>query len=87
MEHYLACGLYLVTSLSIPLFQIVEWINEAGVSTDLKVKVENIHKIQELLINQNPHLLDSFLDDVLAFQSDRNMEVRRTVVGFIEESW
>ena len=56
-------------------------------TTDVKLKVENIHKIQELLINQNTHLLDSFLDDVLAFQSDRNMDVRRTVVGFIEESW
>ena len=66
--------------------KIVQWLNEASVSTDVKLKVENIHKVQELLINQNPHLLDSFLDDVLAFQSDRNMEVRRSVVGFIEES-
>lgn len=65
----------------------MEWLNEATVSTDTKLKVENIHKIQEIIINQNPHLLDSFFDDVIAFQSDRNMEVRRSVVGFVEESW
>lgn len=66
--------------------KIVEWLNEATTSTDPKLKAENIHKIQEILVNQNPHLLDSFLDDVIAFQSDRTMEVRRAVVGFIEES-
>lgn len=66
--------------------KIVEWLNEANVSTDPKAKVESIIKVQEIIINQHPHLLDAFLDDVLAFQSDRNMEVRRTVVGFIEES-
>lgn len=66
--------------------KIVEWLNEAGVSVDPKLKIENIMKIQEIILNQNIHLLDSFLDDVLAFQSDRNMEVRRAVVGFIEES-
>lgn len=65
----------------------MEWLNEATTSTDPKLKADNIHKIQEILLNQNPHLLDSFLDDVIAFQSDRTMEVRRAVVGFIEESW
>ncbi|XP_026294194.1 symplekin [Frankliniella occidentalis] len=66
--------------------KIVEWLNEASTSTDQKLKVANISKVQELLIHQNPQLLESFLDDVLAFQSDRTMEVRRSVVGFIEES-
>ncbi|XP_034233611.1 symplekin [Thrips palmi] len=69
-----------------PFNKIVEWLNEATSSTDPKLKTENIHKIQEIILNQNPHLLDSFLDDVIAFQSDRTMEVRRAVVGFIEES-
>ncbi|KAK3928171.1 Symplekin [Frankliniella fusca] len=66
--------------------KIVEWLNEANTSTDQKLKVGNIAKVQEVLINQAPQLLESFLDDVLAFQSDRSMEVRRSVVGFIEES-
>lgn len=65
----------------------MDWLNDATISTDPKVKVESLLKVQEIILNQNLYLLDSFLDDVLAFQSDRNMEVRRTVVAFIEESW
>merc|ERR1719225_284812 len=33
-----------------------------------------------------PDLLDNFLDEVLAFQTDRSQDVRKFVVGFIEDA-
>lgn len=51
-----------------------------------EIKVANICKVQELLLNKEPHLLDHYLDDVLQFSVDRNAEVRKTVTGFIEEA-
>lgn len=68
------------------LLQIVEWLNEASMSLTEEIKVANICKVQELLLNKEPHLLDHYLDDVLQFSVDRNAEVRKTVTGFIEEA-
>lgn len=50
------------------------------------IKVANICKVQELLLNKEPHLLDHYLDDILQFSVDRSAEVRKTVTGFIEEA-
>lgn len=65
---------------------IVEWLNEASMSTTDDVKVTNICKIQEFLLNKEPHLLQVYLDDVLQFSVDRSAEVRRAITGFIEET-
>ena len=35
---------------------------------------------------QNPEHLDNFLDEVLGFQTERSADVRKWVVGFIEEA-
>ena len=43
--------------------------------------------MQEIIVHKEQTLLDNFLDEMLAFQSDRIAEVRKFVVGFIEESW
>lgn len=51
-----------------------------------EVKVANICKVQELLLNKEPHLLGHYLDDILQFSVDRSAEVRKTVTGFIEEA-
>ncbi|EZA61337.1 Symplekin [Ooceraea biroi] len=66
--------------------RIVEWLNEASISTTEDVKVANMCKIQEFLLNKEPHLLQLYLDDVLQFSLDRSAEVRKTVTGFIEEA-
>lgn len=66
--------------------QIVEWLNEASISLTEEVKVTNICKVQELLLNKEPHLLDHYLDNILQFAVDRSAEVRKTVTGFIEEA-
>ena len=57
------------------------------VEMDDQIKVDAIVKIQELVIHREPALLDNFLDEVTAFQNDRSVEVRRSIVGFIEEAW
>uniref|UniRef100_A0A8C5SVY3 Symplekin scaffold protein n=1 Tax=Laticauda laticaudata TaxID=8630 RepID=A0A8C5SVY3_LATLA len=42
--------------------------------------------VQELIINKDPTLLDNFLDEIIAFQADKSVEVRKFVIGFIEEA-
>ncbi|XP_018355047.1 PREDICTED: symplekin [Trachymyrmex septentrionalis] len=65
---------------------IVEWLNEASISITEDIKVTNICKVQELLLNKEPHLLECYLTDILQFSIDRSSEVRKTITGFIEES-
>lgn len=65
----------------------MELLNSAASSNEDDGKVENLIKIQELIIHQEPGLLDNFLDEVTAFQHDRSADVRKCVVGFIEEAW
>uniref|UniRef100_A0A452SCR5 Symplekin n=1 Tax=Ursus americanus TaxID=9643 RepID=A0A452SCR5_URSAM len=43
-------------------------------------------QVQELIINKDPTLLDNFLDEIIAFQADKSIEVRKFVIGFIEEA-
>lgn len=79
--------------LNIPVYflcsvhlQIVEWLNEVSLSTTEDVKVANICKVQEILLNKEPHLLQLYLGNVLEFAADRNAEVRKTIIGFVEEA-
>lgn len=51
-----------------------------------ETKIANICKVQEILLNKEPHLLELYLSDVLQFAIDRNAEVRKTATGFIEEA-
>lgn len=50
------------------------------------VKVTNLCKVQEILVNKEPQLLPLYLDDALQFSLDRNAEVKKTITGFIEEA-
>ena len=56
--------------------QVVELLNTAqlAASSD-SIKLDNLRKVQEIIVNLSPDLLDSFLDEVLAFQTDRSQEV------------
>uniref|UniRef100_A0A8B9K0Y6 Symplekin n=1 Tax=Astyanax mexicanus TaxID=7994 RepID=A0A8B9K0Y6_ASTMX len=53
-------------------------------STDDKLTA--LKQVQELIINKDPSLLDNFLDEMIAFQTDKSIEVRKFVIGFIEEA-
>lgn len=69
------------------LVQVVELLNTAAFLPSEKEKIATLAKVQELIIHHDPQLLDSFFEDVAAFQKDRNSDVRKFVVGFIEEAW
>lgn len=66
--------------------QIIDWLNEcnSGVNKPAE-RCAAIKKIQELLVHSDEELLDEFLENILAFSHDPVQEVRRSVVGFIEE--
>ncbi|XP_064484219.1 symplekin-like isoform X2 [Ornithodoros turicata] len=68
--------------------RVVELINQASLVSTGKdnLKVQYLKQVQELIIYKEADLLDNFLDEMLAFQNDRVADVRRFVVGFIEEA-
>lgn len=61
-------------------------MNEISVSTSDEEKVKNLSKIQEIVINRSPELLPLYLDETLQFAVDRSAEMRKSVIGFIEEA-
>lgn len=65
--------------------KVVELLNQAAlIPTEEKLAV--LKQVQELIINKDPSLLDNFLDEIIAFQTDKSMDVRKFVIGFIEEA-
>ncbi|KAM6288742.1 LOW QUALITY PROTEIN: symplekin [Aegotheles albertisi] len=65
--------------------RVVDLLNQAAlIGTDAKITL--LRQVQELIINKDPTLLDNFLDEIIAFQADKSTEVRKFVVGFIEEA-
>jgi len=67
--------------------QVVELLNSAQMASSGDAgKIDALRAVQELIIHKEPTLLDNFLDEVLAFQTDRSQDVRKFVVGFIEEA-
>ncbi|KAL8604874.1 hypothetical protein ACOMHN_028502 [Nucella lapillus] len=66
--------------------KVVELLNEASLLPNDSEKVSNLKQVQELIIHKDPELLDNFLDEVIAFQSDRSVDVRKCIIGFMEEA-
>ncbi|BET00821.1 symplekin [Nesidiocoris tenuis] len=65
--------------------KVVKMLNDATVTIDPAVKVQNLERVQYILLKQEPELLDKFIQDVVAFQNDKNGDVRKAVINFIEE--
>lgn len=65
--------------------RVVELLNQAALIGN-EGKITVLKQVQELIINKDPTLLDNFLDEIIAFQADKSIEVRKFVVGFIEEA-
>ncbi|KAL1458647.1 hypothetical protein WDU94_008779, partial [Cyamophila willieti] len=65
--------------------KVTNWINEANVTRDQKKAIENLFKVKEIVIQKEPILLPTFLDTILSLQVSRNIEVKKFVVGFIED--
>ncbi|ESO93591.1 hypothetical protein LOTGIDRAFT_215976, partial [Lottia gigantea] len=49
-------------------------------------KIKYLRQVQELIIHKDPTLLDNFLDEMLAFISDRSVDVKKLLIGFLEEA-
>ncbi|XP_078287131.1 symplekin isoform X2 [Rhinoraja longicauda] len=65
--------------------RVVDLLNQAAlIVTDNKITV--LKQVQELIVNKDPTLLDNFLDEIIAFQSDKSIDVRKFVIGFMEEA-
>ncbi|XP_018645935.1 LOW QUALITY PROTEIN: symplekin, putative [Schistosoma mansoni] len=66
--------------------RIVTLINEASLAHLASVKVSNLLQVKELLIHRECSLLDNFFEEVVKFQHDPNTEVKKAVIGFIEDA-
>ncbi|XP_060559831.1 symplekin-like isoform X2 [Ruditapes philippinarum] len=66
--------------------KVVDLLNQASLMSKDAQKVGNLKQVQELIIHKDSNLLDNFFDEMIAFQSDRSVDVRKYVVGFMEEA-
>ncbi|KAL3281104.1 hypothetical protein HHI36_004328 [Cryptolaemus montrouzieri] len=64
---------------------LTQWFNDAALSQNNQEKLEYFHKIQEILLRKSPNLLSKYLSNVLNFTTDKNLDVKKALVGFIEE--
>ncbi|GFS11752.1 symplekin [Elysia marginata] len=65
---------------------VVTLLNDAAVMSKSAEKIASLRKAQELIIHKSSDLLDNFLDEMLAFQSDQSKDVKRFIIGFMEEA-
>ncbi|XP_064403581.1 symplekin-like isoform X2 [Halichondria panicea] len=63
--------------------KVVGLLNEAQLSG---MALNCLHKVKELILKKDPSLLDSFLEEVIAFQGDQSADVRKFVVAFMEDA-
>ncbi|KAK9503177.1 hypothetical protein O3M35_011802 [Rhynocoris fuscipes] len=66
--------------------KVVSLLNEATMCPDPQIKTELLTRVKDLVLNKESTLLKNFIDEILAFQTDRNAEVRKFVVAFIEDA-
>lgn len=64
---------------------VVENINNAIITQDVPEKLRAFAKIKELLLYKSAHLLPKYLNNVLNFATDKQSDVKRALVGFIED--
>ncbi|KAJ8916157.1 hypothetical protein NQ315_016296 [Exocentrus adspersus] len=64
---------------------VTQYLNNAALTPDSAEKVSNFYKIQEILLRKSPNLLPKYLQNVLNFTTDRSADVKKALVGFIEE--
>jgi len=66
--------------------KVVELLNDAQTNPNDNERIESLKIVQETVLHKDPDLLDNFLDEIVAFQTSHSQEVRKFVVGFIEET-
>lgn len=68
-------------------FQINEWFNSLAVTTDESEKYSLFRRIQEYLLHKAPELLPEFLQNFLDLATSKNVDVKKGLVGCLEEIW
>ncbi|KAK3093871.1 hypothetical protein FSP39_021289 [Pinctada imbricata] len=66
--------------------KVVSLLNEASLLHKDSQKTNILRQVQELIIHKDPNLLDNFLDEMLAFQSDKSIDVKKVVISFMEDA-
>lgn len=66
--------------------RVVELLNQASLMQKDADKLTNLKMVEELIVNKEPNLLDNFLDEMLAFQSDKSVEIKKYVIHFMEQA-
>ncbi|XP_059046679.1 symplekin-like [Achroia grisella] len=64
--------------------QLIQWLNEAGMAEGNK-KADLLRKSIEILLHQTPQMIPVYMDNILSCVSDKSTDVKKIVVGFIEE--
>ncbi|KAJ8979540.1 hypothetical protein NQ317_017688 [Molorchus minor] len=64
---------------------VVQCLNDASLVQETSEKLNNFYKIQETLLRKTPSLLSKYLQHVLNFTTDRSADIKKALVGFIEE--
>lgn len=66
---------------------MAELLTKATVTPSEKIKLENLMRVKDIIINKQPALLDNFLNEMLDFQTDDNADVRCFILEFVEDAW
>ena len=66
--------------------KIVELLNDAATEPEASRLLDFLSEIQERIVFKDSGLLDDWLDEVVQYQTHVSQDVRKWVVGFIEES-
>ncbi|XP_044752882.1 symplekin isoform X2 [Coccinella septempunctata] len=64
---------------------LVQWLNDIGLIESNTDKLEYFFKIQEMLLRKSPNLLPKYLSHVLNFTTNKSGDLKKALVGFIEE--
>ena len=55
--------------------RVADLLAEAGTASDAHVRVESLRTVSSMILHEDPTLLDNFLEEILAFKSDRAADV------------
>lgn len=67
----------------------MENLNNLLTASSAQTKIELVTKIQEQVLKWAPamRVLEEVIDDILAISLDQNQDVKKSIIGFIEEVW
>lgn len=67
----------------------MENLNNLLTASSASIKIELVTKIQEQVLKWAPamRVLEEVIDDILAVSLDQNQDVKKSIIGFIEEVW